>query len=265
MKRTAPAKFESEAAMCARFLAALPDGWVSFNETAGWDILLVRKADGFQIGIQAKLRLNFDVMRQAMDHWHRYTQHKAGPDCRAVMVPCGVPSGAVGIAGSLGLSVILVAAEGKAVFTPKLPGTGESRWGDPVWHEWCPDRRHDLPEYVPDVPAGVPSPQLLNDWKIGALKIAVILDQLGYVTSKEFSAIGISPSRWMQHWLVPAGKTPPPKSLQRYVTGARTPDFKSQHPTIYEQIKADKDKWWPPGTPRTADEAVQEAKQMQLV
>lgn len=26
---------------------------------------------------------------------------------------------------------------------------------------------------------------------------------------------------------------------------ARLPDFKAQHPTNYEQIKADREKWWP--------------------
>ena len=38
--------FASEVDLCARFLKALPEDWIAYNETAGWDILLVRSADG---------------------------------------------------------------------------------------------------------------------------------------------------------------------------------------------------------------------------
>ena len=63
--------FRSEADLCAAFLAALErehaKKWMAYAETAGWDILLVRLKDGFQIGIQAKLALNDLCHHQAND------------------------------------------------------------------------------------------------------------------------------------------------------------------------------------------------------
>lgn len=83
-KKTAP--FKTEADLCAAFIAAIGDDWTSFAETAGWDILLVRKDDGFQIGIQAKLKLNTFVLAQTLDQY-RYSVDSPGPDCRAILVP----------------------------------------------------------------------------------------------------------------------------------------------------------------------------------
>lgn len=60
--------FPTEAALCAAFIAAIDKrAWTPYAETAGWDILLVRKVDGFQIGVQAKLVFNLDVVNQAID------------------------------------------------------------------------------------------------------------------------------------------------------------------------------------------------------
>ena len=56
------AGFAKESDLCAAFLASLPEGWTAYPETAGFDILLGREVDGFQIGIQAKLRLNAKVI-----------------------------------------------------------------------------------------------------------------------------------------------------------------------------------------------------------
>ena len=47
----------------------MPEEWTSYAETAGWDILLVRKTDGFQIGIQAKLKITPFVMAQCLDEY----------------------------------------------------------------------------------------------------------------------------------------------------------------------------------------------------
>ena len=62
--------FRSEADLCSAFLAIFrreyAAKWVAYAETEGWDILLVRRADGFQIGIQAKLTLNIAVVNQCL-------------------------------------------------------------------------------------------------------------------------------------------------------------------------------------------------------
>ena len=59
--------FASEADLCAAFLAwaaRTAPGVACYAEWAGWDILLVYP-EGFQLGIQAKLRLNAEVIGQA--------------------------------------------------------------------------------------------------------------------------------------------------------------------------------------------------------
>ncbi|TIU81425.1 MAG: hypothetical protein E5W01_20510, partial [Mesorhizobium sp.] len=63
----AKAVFESEAALCAAFIARLPKDWTAYPETAGFDILLVRGADGAQIGVEAKMTLNAKVLMQAVE------------------------------------------------------------------------------------------------------------------------------------------------------------------------------------------------------
>lgn len=79
--------FEREVDLCAEFIKALPPGWTSYAECCGHDILLVRHADGLQIGVQAKLRLGLEVVCQAMEKGYSYTVN--GPDCRAILVPAG--------------------------------------------------------------------------------------------------------------------------------------------------------------------------------
>ena len=106
----APAKpkpFATEAALCAAFIKAVGEEWVCYNETANWDILLVRKIDGFQIGIQAKLRFGVDVINQAIEDGWTYQIAGPHPDCRAVLVPQAEDKGFGKICDALGLNVIL--------------------------------------------------------------------------------------------------------------------------------------------------------------
>ncbi len=260
MSRTAkPKPFATEAEMCARFIAALPPEWVSYAETSGWDILLVRRIDGFQIGIQAKLRMNPEVLDQTLERWGYYGLTYPAPDCRAVLVPEINPHLAR-IAGKLLVTTIVVSAPAgnkqerrwgirSRAFSPELPVFGQSyRYGgEDDWHELCADERIKLPEYVPDVAAGAPAPLQLSPWKIKALKIALILEARGYVTTHDFKAIGIDMSRWRNGgWLKPSDR----KGV--WLRGAFMPEFKAQHPTVYEQIKADSAKWMPPETPLKA-------------
>lgn len=238
MKKSAP--FATEVDLCSRFIAGLDKGWTSYAETAGWDILLVRNDDGFQVGIEAKLKLNLQVVNQAIEDSIYWVDH-AGPDCRAVLVP-DTEGGFERIAAYIGITIIRVRPPYERgvsgpVFTPYLPKTKET-WNRPEWHEWCPTKRHELPEYVPDVPAGASAPLQLTSWKIAAMKIAIILERRGYVTRSDFKTIGIDHRRW----LTPTGWLRAEDG--RYFSG-QMPDFKAQHPKVYEQIIADAAKWMP--------------------
>lgn len=244
MKKVKP--FATEVELCAAFLAALPAGWTAYNETAAWDILLVRDADGFQIGIQAKLKLNAHVIAQCLEEYGAWAADRAGPDCRAVLVPDG-QVGFESIARYIGFTIIRVQPacdigsrwERKPSFRPGLLGEPVS---DREWHEWMPAKRHKLPQYVPDVPAGAPAPVQLTPWKIKALKLMVLAETRGFITRHDFKHLALDhrPFISAEGWLRPTGVRgqyqvhhPAPQSL------------KAQHPRVYEEIKADAASWMP--------------------
>lgn len=232
--------------MCKRFLGAIDKKeWVAYAETAGWDILLVRRSDGFQIGVQAKLRFNIDVINQTIEGHRSYDTDRVGPDCRAVLVPHH--GGLSTIAAYIGITVITVRSARRKpgwggiriegiIFEPNLPSESD-RWQNEDWHEWAPASRHKLPDYVPDVPAGASAPLQLTQWKIGAIKIAIILEKRGWVTRADFKHIGINPQRWLANgngWL---------RVVDGKLVADMMPDFKKQHPKVWKQIAADEDKW----------------------
>jgi hypothetical protein len=242
--------FKTEVELCRHFLSDIGKGWMPYAETAGHDILLVR-SDGFQIGVQAKLRLGTDVINQTLEEG-RYSPTRPGPDCRAVLVPFNEEHGFTRIAAYIGFTIIQVyAPKGAEIdfgyrpswssrdpkFTPRLPDETH-RWANDSWHELCPVKRHALPEYVPDVDAGASSPVQLTDWKISAIKIAVTLEIRGFVTRADFKHVGIDHRRWLaagNDWLI--------MKDGRWVAGPGIPDFKAQHPRVYGEITADQEKW----------------------
>ncbi len=234
--------FTREVQLCSAFIAALPEGWVSYAETGGFDILLVRGLDGFQIGIQAKLRLNAKVIRQACETGGPGGLTSAGPDCRAILVPKGaVGSDMAEICRMLGLTVIAVHEVGG--FSPDLPRLKQDGAGK-AWFEMGPSQRVDLPDHVPDVEAGVPAPLQLTAWKIKAIRIAVTLEQRGFVLRDDFKHHKIDMRRWIAPrtgWLV---RTEP-----GWARGPRLPDFRAQHPRNWAQIEAAYEKWRAPDQP----------------
>lgn len=245
--------WKSEADLVADFTAwAQKAGWIVYAETAGWDVLLVRPEDGFQIGVEAKLSLNATVLCQVLSREHSYTRG-TGPDCVAALAPRPkTVTGMAMLARHLGIVVVeaFTRATPKRVdgqyvyvdvvdFSPALPSRRawdhSSELDSRGWPERCPDKRHPLPDYVPDVTGGHASPVALTEWKIKAIKIAIILETRGWVTRADFRALNIDPSRWTQFWLKSGGDG-------RWLSHCE-PNFKAQHPVNYEQIKADLPTW----------------------
>lgn len=244
MPKKAPT-YATEAELCNAFLeeVAKENMWTAYAETQGWDILLVRKTDGFQIGIQAKLKLNTAVINQAIDDSRHSVDH-AGPDCRAVLVPDWGGGDYSAIAAYVGLTVLRVDRRAwnpqSARITPALPKLGSS-WSESYWHEWTPARRHKLPDYVPDVQAGAKSPVQLTDWKIRALKIEIIMDKRGHITREDFRVLAIDHRRWTapgSGWLEKIGDG-------RWTRGKYYPaaTARRQHPTVYAKLLEDEEKW----------------------
>lgn len=236
MKREVPA-FAKESDLCAAFIAELPAEWTAYPETGGFDIVLVRKADGFQIGVEAKLKLNAKVICQAAEYvGHRYVDRE-GPDCRAVLIPDGVSIDLGPLCPLIGITVIRMRGlpHYGMPFQPYLPKL-KADWGHDSWYEQCPAKRITLPDWVPDVGAGHSAPVVLTDWKIRAIKIVVTLEKRGFVTRQDFAFFKISMSRWTQErWLRQNGHG-------GWIAG-RLPDFKAQHPVNFPQIEADYEKW----------------------
>lgn len=233
--------FATEADLCAAFIAWVRRSagkfnfgvktpvWIPYPETAGWDILLVG-ADGTQIGIQAKLRFNLKVLDQTIpDVWSAWNDE--GPDYRAILVPSG-DSSAENICGAMGVTLFCARSHwerGVVEFTPLLD---MDTWRG--WHFWNPVRRHQLPQFVPDVVAGASGPVQLTKWKIAALRIAARLELHGFVTRWDFKQIGIDIRRWVgpSGWLR-AGAEP-----GQFVAASAMP-FAAQHPGVYPQVLAE--------------------------
>jgi hypothetical protein len=225
--------FATEVDLCAAFLAAIPKEWTAYAETCGWDILLVRNEDGFQIGIEAKLRLKTEVINQTIEEYGYIACDRSGPDCRAVLVPNGDGGGFNRIASYIGFTIIRM-EPARHGFRPMLPKINDRYRSMDEWHEWAPTQRHKLPEYVPDVRAGSPSPVQLTAWKIGALRLQATIEKNGFITRTDFRSFGLDHRRWLARefqWLE--------QSINGYVKGPHFPNFAAQHPSVFEQIKTD--------------------------
>lgn len=244
------APFPSEEALCAAYAEfATASGWIVYPETAGFDMLLVRPEGdphaGTQIGVEAKLKLNAKVVEQILDHDPWDISWERAPDYRVVLV--GDPGRATGIALLLhrcGVTTIAPEPEPGASHCtriwPEDGGYGGSPFyvvgagHDSCWTDLNPANRCDLPEYLPTVAAGVPSPIRLSRWKIGALKILAELEVRGTINRARIKELGCDASRWTRApdmWLDPAGKG-------LFVRTDRIPKFADQHQEAYADILA---------------------------
>jgi len=186
----------SEEELCSWFgELATKDGWTVYPETAGWDLLLVK--DHVQIGVEAKLRANVDVLAQAL----RPGIENDGPRFHAVLVP---KAGRAFLEVARTLRVVTFdrralesdahlywyRQDGHALIRPPFE-----------WFAWNHPDPAELPPIVPDVPAGVPSPRTLTKWKIGAIRICLRIRARGWVAKRDFTELGVSPSHWYRKWL----------------------------------------------------------------
>lgn len=215
--------------------------WMMYAESAGFDLLAVAD-NGVQVGIEAKLVLNAKVLAQALSgvgsSWR-----SEGPDYRAVLVPEGGTQHDLGaLAKHVGINIIRVGDIGydnrrQYRFTPDLPDE-DAAYGIEGWHSWLPENRITLPEYVPDVQGGKPSPLQLTVWKIAAIKLMILLERNGSVTRADMRQLKLSPTRWTDrfHGFLAPG-------AGGYVRHDGTPDLRAQHPTNYAQIEADFPVW----------------------
>lgn len=226
--------FETEAQLCAAFIIwAQKRGYSCYPETAGWDILMV-DTSGFQIGIQAKLKLNARVICQALDRYGA----DVGPDHRAVLVPT-VDGDLRQLCAHIGIEIFFCTSPAEWHYSKPHDFFHDGGWLQGSMFDWNPVKRHRLPGYIPDVAAGVPSPVQLTSWKIGALKILARIEIYGSITREHITGYGVDPKRWCNadRWLVPLDGDQ--KRGGRWLRGEKCPPFDQQHPDVYAKIKAE--------------------------
>lgn len=258
-------RFSKEADLCREFLKLIPDEWTAYNETGGFDILLVHE-NGMQIGIEAKLTLNSKVLMQAV--LGRNNAGYPGPDFRAVLVGRVVAENEA-LAKAFGVTVLTLrtklieprmrtfskgAAEGpprphhELTYNSRLPEFKISEynpnafaWADrDYWIDEAPCARISLPEYVPDVEAGHPAPQTLSIWKIKAMKVCIYVQKEKTISRALFKVLKIDPGRWMDGYSMIKGQ-----KRGEWVAGPSFPSdvYRKQHPTIYAKIEDDYSIW----------------------
>lgn len=181
----ARARFKVEADLCSAFVdKARGEGLVVHAETSGWDLLLVEPISGTQIGVQAKLRANCDVLAQAIG----YPEARVGPDVHAVLVVDAPPSFRQ-VATRLRVLVFdhvdldPVITVGKRLEAAQLWSHEERAWVPPVEIE-C-------------VVGGRSGPVQLTPWKIAALELCRVLRRRGWASRTDFVRLKISPTYWL--------------------------------------------------------------------
>lgn len=179
----ARARFKTEAALCCEFVEkARAEGLVVHAETSAWDLLLVEPRSGVQIGVQAKLRANCDVLAQAIGQ----ADVKVGPDVHAVLV-VDAPPAFMRVATRLRVLVF------DAVDLDPAVTLGKRLEAAQLWE-------HDERAWVPPVEimymtGGHSGPIQITPWKIAALELCSVLRRRGWVSSADFKRLKIS-SRW---------------------------------------------------------------------
>lgn len=197
-----------EADLCAAFTTYVgAAGLVAYPEVSGWDLVLVRSgaaptdlftgrlAPGDQVGVHAKVVGGVAVLAQIVEAMAEAKAPRFGvalversdPDFLRVSKCCGIP----------------VFYRSRRAYRSKKWVEGDSfyfsnaeprpRGGDQLW----------LPPVVPDLPAGVRSPQQLTEWRVGALKLCAVLRARGYLLPSDFQKVGVDRRRWVRQWVRP--------------------------------------------------------------
>lgn len=257
-------KFTKEADLCDAFLSCVPVDWTPYNETGGYDIVLVHDT-GVQIGIEAKLTLNAKVLNQVIPR-RSMRQGGAFPDFLAVLVG-SYSADMKALSDALQITVLTVIPKweypkhyplwqgppqkrfeldwnrGLPEFRANgyQPEQYHNRWFDSEnWYDQAPVRRIELPEYVPNVQAGCPSPQVLSTWKIKAMKVCIWVERNKTITRQHFKALMIDPNRWMNgYWL----KKTETRGVWEAGEHMPTETYRAQHPETFSEIEADYAEW----------------------
>lgn len=182
-------KFETENELCKAFQEwAAVKRWTCYPETDGWDLLVVDQHDQ-RLGIQAKLKDGPLTVSQAMECMANGSAHVG-----AILMP-EVGDSVRRLCKVANLLVIVPVGkadeDGFVAFDMRLPKLKAT--------ELKP--RKALPRFVPEVPAGVPSPRKLTAWTEKELRLEVLFHRRGgWVNTKDFQRVGLRTNQ-LPGWL----------------------------------------------------------------
>tara|TARA_R100001143_G_scaffold7081_1_gene9364 strand:- start:83360 stop:83875 length:516 start_codon:yes stop_codon:yes gene_type:complete len=108
------------------------------------------------------------------------------------------------------------------------------------WYEWGFAKQERLPALTPDVPVGVPAPVRLTEWKIKAIKLAVLLRKQESVTSAHFRMLDLSMTFFTQSH---PRRLVPGKERGEWIMGTGFPDFQAQHPDVWAHTVETYESW----------------------
>jgi len=236
--------FNTEAELCDAFIHFVnKNGWTVYPEQNGWDMLLVK--NDIQIGIQAKIRPNIDVLYQTLPPYIimpvNGTETKKGPNFRAVLT-----QGVYVEFRTICRSLRIIAISPRHI---RADGTIED-W-DGGWlieenlneaYRWKPMKQEWLPDIVPMHKCGVASPTTLSKWSQSALKAFAYLEENKTITSKKIKEYGINSQLLVQlKYIKPTIDKDGRHTL--YIKGECLEKFILKHEKEYEKFwQMEKDK-----------------------
>lgn len=211
----------TEAELCQQFRTwAEARGWLVHPEVSNWDMVLVPSSMGVhddsalgdlvkspcftpgqsdQVGVQAKLLGNVDVLAQALG------DRRTGPSWRLVVVP-RPSTNFIEVARHLGMMVAANEVKtGYHGFARGLP----AKWrqapdGFKIHGRGAPvlvNKQLTLPPIVTNLVAGGPSPKQLTPWRVKALRLCRLLRTAGYLTPEDFKREKVDKRVWVERWL----------------------------------------------------------------
>ena len=216
-------------------------GFKVYPETSDFDLVLVATPEvcefmpallaGDQIGIQAKLRANLEVLAQ-IAHPYSFGQvcpQLKQPHYRAVLVQ-DPSSHFRAVAANLG--VVTLDADFIVHCTSAPWGKVFKSWhrrgvtaAAPLW----------LPHIEAWTPPGVPAPKQITEWKMKAMQLCCIGVTRGYLTKEDFADAKVAISRWHQKKWITGYRCGP--NDYRYSLTPKHPG--TLYPDLFEQVKAD--------------------------
>jgi hypothetical protein len=178
-------KYQTEAALCDDLRThAKAAGWLVYPECGGWDLVLVRR--GIQIGVQAKLKFNPHLVAQAL------ASPTHGPHYRALACPLArtVRDDAYMIAERCGLLLLDMNAVPDRWLVGRMRWSGIRLRDTRSWRRYrWPGKRLWLPPAVPDLPAGVPSPEVVGPWQLAVCEAEALIRRKGWIAKADLYPI----------------------------------------------------------------------------